>query len=94
MPNLQALQVFYGTIPLIAIFLVAIWTNNKRIDDLRTDLVARIEALDKRLGEKIDGLRTEMQALDKRISEKIDSLEKRLVERIERLEHPLHPVGR
>jgi predicted transcriptional regulator len=89
MPNLQALQVFYGTIPLIAIFLVAVWTNNKRLDDLRSDVNARIEQigtrfadLEKRLSEKID-------AMDKRVSEKIDALEKRLVERIERLEHPL-----
>jgi len=89
MPNLQALQVFYGTIPLIAIFLVAVWTNNKRLDDLRSDVNTRIEQigtrfadLEKRLSEKID-------AMDKRVSEKIDALEKRLVERIERLEHPL-----
>jgi len=45
MPNTQALQVFYGTLPLVAAILLANWNNNKRLDDLKTSLNKRIDDL-------------------------------------------------
>jgi hypothetical protein len=33
MPNSQALQAFYGTLPLVGAILLANWSNNKRLDD-------------------------------------------------------------
>jgi hypothetical protein len=47
MPNPQALQVFYGTVPLVAAILLAIWSNNKRLDDVNK----RIDDLNKRTGD-------------------------------------------
>jgi hypothetical protein len=41
---------------------------NKRIDDLRSEMIGRIEALDKRLSEKID-------ALEKRLTDRLERLE-------------------
>jgi hypothetical protein len=34
MPTDDALQVFYGTVPLIAAILLANWNNYKRLDDV------------------------------------------------------------
>lgn len=82
LPSNQALQIFYGTIPLIAAILIGIWINNKRIDDLRADVTSQIKGLREDLVARIE-------ALGKRLDDKIDGLEKRLVERIERLERPI-----
>jgi len=62
--------------------LIGILTNNKRIDDLRSDLTGRIDGLEKQLNSRIDDLRSDLIA-------RIEGLEKRLVDRLERLEHPV-----
>jgi hypothetical protein len=84
--------------------LIGVVMNNKRIDDLRSELTGKIDGLEKRLNGRIDDLRSEMiariDALEKRVdaqiaalradlTARIDGLEKRLVDRIERLEHPV-----
>jgi len=45
MPTVQALQVFYGTLLLVGTILLAMWNNNKRIDDLKTAINKRIDDL-------------------------------------------------
>lgn len=49
MPDNSALQVFYGSIPVMATILmavfVAVFTNNKRMDDLRDTISNRITDL-------------------------------------------------
>jgi hypothetical protein len=62
--------------------LIGILTNNKRIDDLWSDLTGRIDGLEKQLNSRIDDLRSDLIA-------GIEGLEKRLVDRLERLEHPV-----
>lgn len=52
MPTGQALQVFYGTLPLVAAILLANWNNNKRLDDLNK----RIDDLGTSLNKRIDDL--------------------------------------
>lgn len=54
----------YGTIPLIGAILIAIWTNNKRIDDLKDNLTSQI-----------DGLREFIRSEVKRLEERIERLE-------------------
>jgi len=58
MPAPQALQVFYGTLPLVAAILLAIWSNNKRLDDLKTSIDNRIDDLKTSLNKRIDDLTT------------------------------------
>jgi hypothetical protein len=82
----QAINQWGPAILVCFTILIGIVTNNRRIDDLRSDLIARIEALEKhvnaRIDDRINNLRNEMIA-------RIDGLEKRIVDRIERLEHPI-----
>lgn len=72
--NNQALQVFYGTIPLIVVILLAIWINNKRIEEL---------------SKRIDDLRSYMTSEIASLREFIRSEIRRVEDRIERLEHPI-----
>lgn len=44
-PDNAALQVFYGTLPLMGTALLAIYQNNKRLDDMRNAFEKRIEDL-------------------------------------------------
>jgi hypothetical protein len=44
LPNNLALQVFYGTIPVIALVLVGAWSSNKRLGEIARRLDA-IEAI-------------------------------------------------
>jgi hypothetical protein len=69
---------------------------DKRIDDSKLGPVARIEGLDKRFSEKIDGVDAKLTAkidgVDKRLdltNKRIDDLRAEVIERIERLEHPV-----
>ncbi len=52
-PSAQALQVFYGTLPLVAAILLTNWNNNRRLEDLKVSLNKRIDdmalSLNKRL---------------------------------------------
>lgn len=74
MPDSQALQVFYGSIPLIVVILLAIWINNQRIGEL---------------SKRIDDLRAYMTSEIASLREFIRSEIRRLEERIERIEHPI-----
>lgn len=64
-PNVQALQVFYGTLPIIGVILAALWTNNKRIDDLKDSLTGQIS-----------GLREFIRSEVKRLEDRIERLER------------------
>ena len=66
----------------MATILIAIWSNNHRIDDLRSDLNKRIDDL------RSDVIR-QIQTLDSSLKEFIRSEVRRLEERIERLERPV-----
>jgi tetrahydromethanopterin S-methyltransferase subunit G len=61
-PNDSALQVFYGSVPLIGAILFTSWKENKRLDDLNK----RIDDLQATLGKRIDDLNV---ALTKRIDD-------------------------
>jgi hypothetical protein len=58
MPTVQTLQVFYVTLPLIAVILLAMWNNNKRIDDLKTSVNKRIDDLTITFNKRVDDLTT------------------------------------
>lgn len=55
-PSDSALQVFYGTLPVVAAILLANWNNNKRLDDLNK----RIDDLKGSLHKRIDDLASQM----------------------------------
>lgn len=64
-PDNSALQVFYGTLPLVGAILLAHWNNmrnlgdlGKRIDDLGVALNKRIDDLNAALSKRIDDLNT------------------------------------
>ena len=63
--------------------LSGILTNNKRIDGLRTDLTGQIGAARTDLTGQNTTLRGDLAG------QRIEGLEKRLVDRLERLEHPV-----
>jgi hypothetical protein len=76
----QALQVFYVTLPLVGTILLAMWNNNKRIDDLKTSVNKRIDDLTITFNKRVDDLTTNVNTgfadvkvsigkLDTRISE-------------------------
>ena len=65
MPNYQALQVFYGTLPLMGAILLANWNNNKRLDDLKTALTARIDDLKSTLENMLTSIEARLSDLEK-----------------------------
>jgi hypothetical protein len=71
-PNVEALQVFYGSIPVIATILIALWSNNRRIDDLR-------DSFSKLLKSEIDGLREFIRSEIRRLEDRIERLEHPIV---------------
>ena len=95
MPNSQALQIFYGTIPLIATIFLAIWINNQRIGELSKridDSSRRFDDFSRRFDDftkRIDDLRTYMASEIVSLREFIRSEIRRLEQRIERIEHPI-----
>jgi hypothetical protein len=64
-PTNAALQVFYGTLPLIGAILLAAWTNNARLNDLRESLGKRMDDLRDSLGKRIDSLADRVSELEK-----------------------------
>ncbi|MDQ2712470.1 MAG: hypothetical protein M3Y24_09630 [Acidobacteriota bacterium] len=59
MPTTQALQVFYGTLPLIGAIPLATWNNSKRLDELSnriTDLRVFVDAQFKDVKDRIADL--------------------------------------
>jgi hypothetical protein len=67
-PTNAALQVFYGTLPLIATALLAMWNNNARLTELSKrmdDLGKRVDDLRGDLGKRIDDLAARVLDLEK-----------------------------
>lgn len=78
-PDNSALQVFYGSIPLIGAILLTSWKDNKRfegvnkrIDDLRTSLNKRIDDLNAII---MNGFRDVSERLG-RLEDRVTELEK------------------
>jgi hypothetical protein len=68
-PDNSALQVFYGTLPLIGTAVLAIWNNNKRLDDLKTALNKRIDDLAAEMRSNFTDVKTSLGKLDTRVSD-------------------------
>ncbi len=67
MPNNQALQAFYGSIPLIIVLLGAFHNNNKRIEDLKDWIKAEFARVHDELGrinQSIAGLDQRIKSLE------------------------------
>lgn len=69
MPNNEALQVFYGSIPVIITVFVAVFTNNKRLDDLREGLSARITDLKTGIESRLSSIENRLTAIESRLSD-------------------------
>jgi hypothetical protein len=65
MPNYQALQVFYGTLLLVGAILLANWSNNKRLDDLKTALNARIDDLKSTLENRLTSIESRLSDVER-----------------------------
>ncbi|HEX4230302.1 MAG TPA: hypothetical protein VHZ07_16620 [Bryobacteraceae bacterium] len=59
-PDNSALQVFYGTLPLLGAFLLGIRKKGKRVDDLRDEMRRGFQTVESRLGRLEDRL-TELE---------------------------------
>jgi hypothetical protein len=68
-PNDSALQVFYGTLPVVAAILLANWNNNKRLDDLKTSLNKRIDDLSGQMNTGFTDVKNALGKLDARVAE-------------------------
>ncbi len=73
MPNTEAIQVFYGTIPLVAAILLTNRNNNKRLDDLKVSINKRIDDLRTEMNIGFADVKSAIGKLDSRVSD----LEKR-----------------
>ncbi len=69
MPTAEALQVFYGTVPLVAAILLTNWNNNKRMDDLKTSLNKRIDDLASTVNTGFSDVKTSINKLETRVSD-------------------------
>ena len=78
-PDNSALQVFYGSLPVVGAILLASWREGKRFDDLKTSL-----------NKRIDDLKDEMVRSFKQVNDQIGKVEDRLteVEKAQRLVRP------
>ena len=72
-PDNSAFQVFYGTLPLMVTAVLAIWNNNKRLnemskrmDDIKSSLENRIGDLHTGFGRRMDDFHT---GLDRRMDD-------------------------
>jgi predicted nucleic acid-binding Zn-ribbon protein len=98
MPSDSALQVFYGTLPVVAAILLANWNNNKRLDDLNKrieDLNKRIEDLNKRIDDLKTSLNTRIGDLATQMTTGIADVKASLVKldtRVSELEKGLRIV--
>jgi len=71
MPNSQALQVFYGVLPVVAAILLAHWNNNKRLEELSK----RIDDLNASLSARITDLKSSTEQRFNRIDDRLDKIE-------------------
>ena len=70
-------------------YLLGIYFQNRRIDDLRDSVNSRIDDLRDSLNRRIDELRDSMNARFDDLHDLLKSETKRLGERIDRLERPI-----
>ena len=75
-PDSSALQVFYGTIPLIGAILLANWNNNLRLKELSN----RMDDLKVALNNRIDDLNTATTSGFKDVKDQIGRLENRIAD--------------
>ena len=78
MPNIQALQVFYGMLPVFGAILLANWNNNKRLDDFGR----RVDDLKASLNGRIDDLKSSMDNQFREVNVRLD----KLTDRVDNLE--------
>ncbi len=71
-PNDSALQVFYGTLPLMGAVILAIWNNNARLSELSK----RIDDIRITLDKRINDLKSGMDIQFKEIRERLTALER------------------
>ena len=64
-PTNAALQVLYGTLPLIGAIMLAAWTNNARLSDMSK----RMDDLREAIGKRIDDLGHRIDDLSSRVSD-------------------------
>ncbi len=63
------MQVFYGTVPLVGAILLAIWSNNKRLDDLKTSIDKRIDDLTTTVNTGFSDVKAGMSKLETSVSD-------------------------
>jgi hypothetical protein len=76
-------------VTLVATIRIASWSQNKRFDDLRSDINARFEALKSNMHRRFNEASARLDRLE-RIERKLDSHDERIV----RLEERTSPVRR
>jgi hypothetical protein len=83
-PDNSALQVFYGSIPLIGAILLSNWRDSKRVEDLKTSLSKRIDGLEISLNKRIDDFRedigSEMRTGFQDVKERLGKVEDRVTD--------------
>jgi archaellum component FlaC len=80
-PSDNALQVFYGTLPVVGAILLANWNNNKRLDDLNKrigDVNKRIDDFGTSLNKRMDDLALQMTTGFAEVKASIARLETRV----------------
>ncbi len=80
-PSDNALQVFYGTLPVVGAILLANWNNNKRLDDLNKrldDLHNRLDDMKGSLHKRMDDLALQMNTGFAEVKASIARLESRV----------------
>ena len=73
-PNIEALQVFYGSIPVIVTILIAVFSNNKRLDDLGKRIDDLRDSFGKQLASEIGGLREFIRSEIRRLEDRIERI--------------------
>ncbi|MBV9157324.1 MAG: hypothetical protein JO097_13755 [Acidobacteriaceae bacterium] len=63
------MQVFYGSIPLIAAILLTSWKDSKRVEDLKTSVNKRIDDLHMIMATGFKDVKEHLGRLEDRISE-------------------------
>ncbi len=68
-PDNSALQVFYGTLPLVGAILLAQWNSNRRLDDLKAALNKRIDDLTSTVSNGFNEVNDRLGRLEGRVSD-------------------------
>jgi predicted Holliday junction resolvase-like endonuclease len=72
--------------------LLTVLYNNKRLDDLRSEVNVRIDDLQRNFNARFDDLQAEINRRFDDVNRRLDSLEKRVMKIEERLERPIIPA--